>query len=58
VSRRDFFKIARTYGMNSTLLAAGTFGGAMTAANLTKAVGSTYTKRYAKPEKFEMKFGA
>ena len=28
---RDFFRIAGTYGMSSTLLAAGTFGGAMTA---------------------------
>ena len=48
ISRRDFFRIAGTYGMSSTLLAAGTFGGAMTAANLAKAAESTYTKRFAK----------
>jgi len=58
VSRRDFFRIAGTYGMSSTLLAAGTFGGAMTAANLAKAAESTYDKRYAKPAKHTLKFGA
>src|SRR6056297_1516500 len=58
VSRRDFFKIAGTYGMSSTLLAAGTFGGAMTAANLAKAAESTYNKRFSKEAKFTLKFGA
>ena len=58
VSRRDFFKIAGTYGMSSTLLAAGTFGGAMTAANLAAAAESTYERRLSKPAKFELKFGA
>ena len=37
VSRRDFFKISGTYGLSSTLLAAGGFGGALTAAGLAKA---------------------
>ena len=58
VSRRDFFRIAGTYGMSSTLLAAGTFGGAMTAGNLAKAAESTYEKRFAKEAKFTLKFGA
>ncbi|MEM1164205.1 MAG: TRAP transporter substrate-binding protein DctP, partial [Pseudomonadota bacterium] len=58
VSRRDFFRIAGTYGMSSTLLAAGSFGGAMTAANLAKAAESTYEKRFGKEPKFELKFGA
>ncbi|MEM9707376.1 MAG: TRAP transporter substrate-binding protein [Pseudomonadota bacterium] len=58
VSRRDFFGIAGTYGLSSTLLAAGTFGGAMTAANLAAAAESTYERRFAKPAKFELKFGA
>lgn len=58
VSRRDFFKIAGTYGMSSTLLAAGSFGGAMTAANLARAAESTYERRFAKAAKFELKFGA
>ena len=34
VSRRNFFKIAGTYGLSSTLLAAGGLGGLMTTANL------------------------
>ena len=58
VSRRDFFKVAGTYGMSSTLLAAGTFGGAMTAANLAAAAESTYERRFAKEAKFTLKFGA
>ena len=58
VSRRDFFKISGTYGLSSTLLAAGTFGGAMTAANLAKAAESTYEKRFSKEAKHTLKFGA
>ena len=58
VSRRDFFKIAGTYGMSSTLLAAGTFGGAMTAANLAAAVESQYNRRYSREPRFNLKFGA
>ena len=58
ISRRDLFKIAGRYGLSSTLLAAGTFGGAMSVANLAKAAESTYEKRFAKEPKFTLKFGA
>ncbi|MGA9254130.1 MAG: TRAP transporter substrate-binding protein DctP, partial [Roseobacter sp.] len=58
ISRRDLFKIAGRYGMSSTLLAAGTFGGAMSFANLAKAAESTYEKRFAKEAKYTLKFGA
>lgn len=58
VSRRDFFKIAGTYGMSSTLLAAGAFGGAMTSANLARAAESTYERRFSKEAKHTLKFGA
>lgn len=58
ISRRDLFKIAGRYGMSSTLLAAGTFGGAMSFANLAKAAESTYEKRFAKEAKHTLKFGA
>ncbi|MEJ6399432.1 TRAP transporter substrate-binding protein [Yoonia sp. 208BN28-4] len=58
VSRRDFFRIAGTYGMSSTLLAAGAFGGAMTAANLASAAESTYERRFSKEPRFTLKFGA
>jgi TRAP-type transport system periplasmic protein len=58
ISRRDLFKVAGTYGMSSTLLAAGTFGGAMSLANLAAAAESTYEKRFAKEPRFNLKFGA
>ncbi len=58
VSRRDFFKLAGQYGLSSTLLAAGSFGGAMSVANLANAAESTYEKRFAKEAKFTLKFGA
>ncbi len=58
ISRRDFFRVAGTYGMGSTLLAAGAAGGVLTTAGLAKAAESTYEKRFAKEPKFELKFGA
>jgi TRAP-type transport system periplasmic protein len=58
ISRRDLFRVAGRYGMGSTLLAAGGFGGAMSLANLASAAESTYEKRYAKPAKHTLKFGA
>ncbi|WP_342076785.1 TRAP transporter substrate-binding protein [Yoonia sp. SS1-5] len=58
ISRRDLFKVAGTYGMSSTLMAAGTFGGAMSLANLASAAESTYERRFSKPAKFNLKFGA
>lgn len=58
ISRRDLFKLAGQYGMSSTLLAAGSFGGAMSLANLAQAAESTYEKRFAKEPKFTFKFGA
>ncbi|WP_195819855.1 TRAP transporter substrate-binding protein [Roseobacter sp. MH60115] len=58
ISRRDLFRVAGRYGMSSTLLAAGSFGGAMSLANLASAAESTYEKRFAKEAKFTLKFGA
>ncbi|WP_108484648.1 TRAP transporter substrate-binding protein [Oceaniglobus ichthyenteri] len=58
ISRRDLFKLAGQYGMSSTLLAAGTFGGAVSIANLAKAAESTYEKRFAKEPKHTFKMGA
>lgn len=58
ISRRDLFRLAGQYGMSSTLLAAGSFGGAMSLANLASAAESTYEKRFAKPAKHTLKFGA
>ncbi len=58
ISRRDLFKVAGQYGMSSTLLAAGGFGGAMSLANLANAAESTYERRFAKEAKHTLKFGA
>ncbi|KPB00442.1 TRAP transporter substrate-binding protein [Ahrensia marina] len=58
VSRRDLFKLAGQFGMSSTLLAAGSFGGAMSVASLASAAESTYEKRFAKKAKHTLKFGA
>ncbi|KPD10270.1 TRAP transporter substrate-binding protein [Phaeobacter sp. 11ANDIMAR09] len=58
ISRRDLFRVAGRYGMSSTLLAAGGFGGAMSLANLASAAESTYEKRFTKPAKHTLKFGA
>lgn len=58
ISRRDLFRIAGRYGMSSTLLAAGGFGGAMSVANLAAAAESTYEKRFSKEAKHTLKFGA
>ncbi|NCO21926.1 MAG: TRAP transporter substrate-binding protein DctP [Rhodobacterales bacterium] len=58
ISRRDLFRLAGQYGMSSTLLAAGTFGGAVSIASLAKAAESTYEKRFAKEPKHTFKMGA
>ena len=58
ISRRDLFRIAGRYGMSSTLMAAGTFGGAMSLANLASSAESTYDKRFKKEAKHTFKFGA
>ncbi len=58
ISRRDLFRVAGRYGLSSTLLAAGSFGGAMSLANLASAAESSYEKRFAKEPKFTFKFGA
>lgn len=58
LSRRDLFKVAGRYGMSSTLLAAGSFGGAMSLSNLASAAESTYEKRFSKEAKHTLKFGA
>ncbi|MCV3270764.1 TRAP transporter substrate-binding protein [Roseobacter sinensis] len=58
LSRRDLFRVAGRYGLSSTLLAAGTFGGAMSLSNLAQAAESSYEKRFANEPKFTLKMGA
>lgn len=57
-SRRDLFKVAGRYGLSSTLMAASALGGGMSLASLAQAAESTYTKRFSKPAKHTLKFGA
>lgn len=58
ISRRDLLKLTGTYGISSTLMAAGAFTGAVSLPSLARAVESTYEKRYAKEAKHTLKFGA
>lgn len=58
ISRRDLFRVAGQYGMSSTLMAAAGMTGAITLPSLARAAESTYEKRFAKPAKFNLKFGA
>ncbi len=58
ITRRDLFKLTGQFGISSTLLAAGGLGGAVSLASLAQAAESTYEKRFAKPAKHTLKFGA
>ncbi|MCR9139425.1 MAG: TRAP transporter substrate-binding protein [Alphaproteobacteria bacterium] len=58
ISRRDLFKLTGQFGISSTLLAAGGLGGAVSLASLAQAAESTYEKRFTKPAKHTLKFGA
>ena len=48
ISRRDMLKLAGQYGLSSTLLAAGTVGGAMSGGDLANAAETTHEKSLAK----------
>ncbi len=58
VSRRDLLRLAKRYGISSTLLGAGALSGAITLPRLAEAAQSTYEKRYKSEPKFKLKFGA
>ncbi len=58
ISRRDIFRLSGQFGLTSTLLAAGSFGGVMSLPELAKAAETTYDKRFKKEPKFNLKFGA
>jgi len=58
LSRRDVMRVAGRFGLSSTLLAAGTMGGALSVGSLAKAAESTYNKRFGKEPKHTLKFGA
>lgn len=58
ISRRDMLRLAKQYGISSTLLAAGSMTGALSLTSLANAAESTYTKRFGKEAKHTLKFGA
>jgi len=58
ISRRDLLRLTRRYGITSTLLAAGSMTGLITAARLAEAANSTYEKRFKSEPKVTLKFGA
>ena len=58
VSRRDLLRLAKQYGITSTLLAAGSLTGAVSLARLAEAANSTYEKRFKTEAKHTLKFGA
>lgn len=55
VSRRDLMKLTGKFGLTATIMGAAAATGV---AGLASAVESTYEKRYAKPAKHTLKFGA
>lgn len=58
ISRRDFLRVARRYGLTSTLLGGAALVGPLTLSRLAEAANSTYEKRFKTPAKYELKFGA
>src|SRR3546814_820136 len=58
LSRRDLLRLTRQYGITSTLLAAGSITGVISAARLAEAANSTYEKRFKTEPKVTLKFGA
>ena len=58
VSRRDFLRLTRQFGLTSTLLGLGGLTGAVTLPRLAEAANSTYQKRFKTPPKVTLKFGA
>jgi len=58
VSRRDFLKITRQFGVSSTMLGLAGLTGAVTLPRLAEAANSTYQKRFKTPPKVTLKFGA
>jgi TRAP-type C4-dicarboxylate transport system substrate-binding protein len=57
VSRRDFARIASTFGLTSTYLALGAATGIMSTEAFAKEVASTYKRRHAKAAKHTLRMG-
>ena len=57
-TRRDFMKVSSTYGLTSTILAAGTLAAGASVTQLAQAASQTSQKRFSTKPKFELRFGA
>lgn len=58
VTRRDFMRVTKQFGLTSTLLGLGALGGSVTLPRLAEAANSTYDKRFKTKAKVNIKFGA
>jgi TRAP-type C4-dicarboxylate transport system substrate-binding protein len=57
VSRRDFARIASTFGLSATYLALGSASGILNSEALAKEVSSAYKRRLKNPAKHTLRFG-
>ena len=58
ISRRDFVRLTKRFGVSSVLMAGAGIASPMTFSSLAHAAESTYTKRFSKSAKHTFKFGA
>ena len=58
VSRRDFMRISKMYGLTATYFAAAAMGGVFSSEALAQKARSVYKRRYAKKAKFTLKLGS
>lgn len=58
VSRRDFLRVVKQYGMTSTALGLAGLTGTVSLTRLAEAANSTYEKRFKNKPKMTIKFGA
>ena len=57
VSRRDFMRISKQYGLTATYAGVATMGGVFSSEALAKSVNTQYDKQLAKPAKHTIKLG-
>lgn len=58
ISKRDFLRLTKQFGISSVLLAGTGISGAVTLPNIAAAAESTYNKRFGKEARYTLKFGA
>ncbi len=58
ISRRDFLRVAKRFGMTSTLLGLAGLTGTVTLTQLAHAAGTTYDKRFSNEPRVTLRYGA